>query len=1139
MDRNLDRLVPGRRIVAGAPEGYDAVLLARFAEKAGTSGLLHIVRDHRRLVRVRRALAFFAPALEVIPLVTWDCAPYDRRSPSAAVSALRIDTLLKLGRPAARPRLVLTTAHAFLRRLPPQGMLETSAFSAVIGDDIEEALRHFLLRNGYSPADSINAPGDFIWDDDRIDVFVPGGAGKLRLDLLNGTLNAVRRSDEDEELERLDLPPMSEVVLNDLSMRQFQTGYQERFGKVEGHDPLFEAVAQGRRMTGMEHWLPLFYGSTETLCEYLPGCPVTLDEGAEVERDDYLDQIADAFKTRNAMGSIEEKAKLPVFWPLPPEQVFIDAAAWNACLEPRSVTEFRAAPPESEPATGAVDGGARPGPRFHGTDGAEALKAHLDSLRGAGTRVLFAVERDAMHRPMKRRLGDPDLRSAGTWAEAETADDSWAIATLPVEAGFEAPGFHVIARADIVKPDSGKRRKAAAEAAGDLQEVAAIALGDLVVHAEHGVALCEGLEAVDAAGAPHDCVRLIYQKGDRLFVPVENMDLLWRFGTPGETVQLDKLGGTAWPKRLERVREAMREAAGELISTAARREMAEVEPIVPPRASYRRFSARFPYTETDDQQSAIDDVLADLASGKLMDRLVVGDVGFGKTEVALRAAFAVASSGRQVAVVAPTTPLARQHTDEFRERFAGFGYEVAMLSRLTGTDDAKEARSRIADGKARIVIGTQALLSQSVTFKDLGLLVLDEEQRMGVKQKERLKEIADGVHVLTMTATPIPRTLQLALAGLRDLSLIGTAPVERQPVRTRVLTYDGEVVVQALRRERERGGQSFYVCPRLADLDLVAERLEALSPELRIIRAHGKMPGDDLDDAITAFTRGGGDVLLATNIIEAGLNIPNANTLIVHRADMFGLSQLHQLRGRVGRADSRAYALLTVEPGHELSDTARRRLDAMAALTGPGSGFNVASQDMDIRGSGNLLGEEQSGSLRAVGADLFQDMLRQAIEAIKAGREPEEPWTPRITLGIPVLIGDRYVQDLDERMALYRSIAAINTKDAAKAFASRLAERHGPVPSAVMTLLGLGELKRLCREAGVEQIDVGPRGALISFRHEPEGVEAFLKRQAKARLRDDGRLAVSLEEAAAGDRVEVARTILEGLLSGTEAPVPA
>ena len=694
MDLNLDRLQPGRRIVAGAPEGYDAVLLARLAAQAGTSGLLHIVRDHRRLVRVRRALAFFAPELEVVPLVTWDCSPYDRRSPSSAVSARRIDALLKLGQPSDGPRLVLTTTHAFLRRLPPQGMLETSAFHAGLGDNIEEPLRHFLLRNGYSPANSVRTPGDFLWDDDRVDIFAPGSFGRLRLDLLNGTLNAIHRG-EDAELERLELPPMSEVVLNDASMTQFQANYQEQFGRPEGHDPLFEAVGQGRRLAGMEHWLPLFYGRTETLCEYLPGCPVSLDEGAEAERDDYLDQIADAFQARKAMGSIEEKAKLPVFRPLPPEQVFIDAVAWDDCLSPRAVTVFQAAPPETNPKAGSAmeDAGARPGPRFHGDDGADALKAHLERLRGEDARVLFAVERDAQHGPMKRRIGMPDLPSADTWDDV----DGWAVATLPVEAGFQAPDFHVIARADIVKPEGGKRRDMTS---GDLPDVIPIALGDLVVHAEHGVGLCEGLEAVDVGGAPHDCVRLIYQQGDKLFVPVENMDLLWRFGAPGETIQLDKLGGNAWPNRLERVRETMREAARELVATAAKREIAKVEPIVPPRAEYRRFTARFPYTETDDQQSAIDDVLADLASGKVMDRLVVGDVDFGKTEVALRAAFAVASSGRQVAVVAPTTPLARQHADEFRERFSGFGYEMAELSRVASPAEAKEARKRIADQRS-------------------------------------------------------------------------------------------------------------------------------------------------------------------------------------------------------------------------------------------------------------------------------------------------------------------------------------------------------------------------------------------------------------------------------------------------------
>ncbi|UEM22653.1 DEAD/DEAH box helicase [Skermanella mucosa] len=1125
----LDLGRPGRQTVAGVAEGLDGMLLGDLARRAESTGLLHIVRDHRRLLRLRRALAFFAPQLEVLPLLSWDCGPYERCSPSAAVAARRVDTLLRLGRPSEGPRLILATAAAFLRRLPPQGVLEASTFRAAPEDDVEEPLRRFLLRNGYSPAETVQEVGDFLWDDDRVEILPPGQRSPVMLQLLNGTLDTVRRGGADgEELERLELPPLSEVVLTDESIARFQTNYQEQFGRVERVDPLFEAVGQGRRLTGMEHWLPLFYGGTETLCEYLPGCPVTLDDGVESYRDDYLEQVADAYQARRAMGTIEEKVHLPAFHPLPPEQVFVDEVAWDVCLEARSVLAFRAAPPQ--PGEDVLDAGARPGPRFHDDEHGQDLARHVRKLRAGGARVLFAVERDVQHDPLRRRIGMPEMPAAETW-DGTTAGDA-AVATLPVAAGFEVEGIHVIARADIISPDRrGTAGTAEARRGALLPDVPPIALGDLVVHADHGVALCEGLETIDAGGAPHDCLRLIYRQGDKLFVPVENIDLLWRFGMPGETIQLDKLGGAAWPNRLERMRETLRDAAHELIATAAKRSLAKVDPIVPDPAAYRRFSGRFPYTETEDQQTAIDDVLADLASGKVMDRLVVGDVGFGKTEIALRAAFAVAAGGRQVAVVAPTTPLAKQHADEFRERFAGFGMEIVELTGGTPTDEAKAARQRIADGHARIAVGTQALLSESVRFRDLGLLVLDEEQRLGVKQKERLKDIAEGVHVLTMTATPIPRTLQLALGGLRDLSLIGTAPVERQPVRTRVLTYDGDIIRKALLRERERGGQSFYVCPRLADLDLVGDRLETLVPDLRVLRAHGKMAPEELDDAITAFVRGGADVLLATNIIEAGLNIPNANTLVVHRADMFGLAQLHQLRGRVGRGSTRAYAWMTVESEADLSETARGRLDAIAMLTDPGAGFSVASQDLELRGGGNLLGDEQSGSIRAVGVDLFQEMLRQAIEAVQGGKEPEEFWTPRISLGMPVLIPESYVAGLDERMALYRSIAALETVEAARAFTEDLARRHGPIPPEVGTLIGLGELKRLCRDAHVEQLDVGPRGALITFRREPEGLKAFLKRNEGARRRDDGNLVVPLAENSSA-RLDAARRLLRDLAGG-------
>ncbi|EWY39929.1 transcription-repair coupling factor [Skermanella stibiiresistens SB22] len=1144
MDDNLvSRLVPElaldracRRVVAGAPEGCDALLLGDLVRRAPSGTLLHIARDARHLARLRRALAFFAPDVEVLPLLAWDCAPYERRSVSAKVAARRVDTLLKLGRPAEGPRVVLVTAAGFLRRLPPQGALEAATFRAVPGDAVEEPLRRFLLRNGYAPAEAVRDPGDFLWDDDRVEILPPGARRSITLDLINDGLDAVWEQPGGVELERLDLPPMSEVALTDDGIARFQANYVELFGKPEGNDPLLAAVVQGRRLNGVEHWLPLFHGTTETLCEYLPGCPVTLDECAEVDRDDHLDQIADAFQASRTIGGITEKAHLPVYRPLPPERVFLDAADWDACLEPRAVTLFRASPPEE--GEDVADGGARSGPLFHGGDGGDGAKAladHVEYLRESGARVIFAVERDVQHAALKRRVGLPDLPSAETFGEV----DRLTVATLPVARGFAIGDLHVIARADIIKSE----RRIAAEPGGGqpgdpLSGMEPVTVGDLVVHAEHGVGLCEGLETLNAGDAPHDCLRLTYRQGDKLFVPVENMDLLSRFGTPGETIQLDKLGGAAWANRLERIREILRDAARDLMATAAKRSLAMVEPIVPKVAAYRRFKSRFPYTETEDQQAAIDDVLADLASGKVMDRLVVGDVGFGKTEVALRAAFAVASCGRQVAVVAPTTPLARQHADEFRDRFAGTGIGIAELTGSRSAEERREARRLIADGEALIAVGTQALLSEGVHFADLGLLVLDEEQRLGVKQKERLKEAADGVHVLTMTATPIPRTLQLALAGLRDLSMIGTAPVERQPVRTRVLAYDGDVIRQALTRERERGGQSFYVCPRLADLDLVADRLGAMLPDLVVARAHGKMEPGELDDAITNFVRGGADVLLATNIIEAGLNIPNANTLIVHRADMFGLAQLHQLRGRVGRGSARAYAWLTVESEKDLSEAARRRLDAISTLTDPGVGFSVASQDLDLRGGGNLLGEEQSGTIRAVGVELFQEMLRQAIEAVRAGREPEEPWTPRISLGVPVLIPESYVADLDERMALYRSIATLETAEAAKAFSADLAARRGAVPPEVRTLLGLGELKRLCREAGVEQIDVGPRGALITFRQEasqeaaqrdPARFQAFLERHQGTRPREDGKVVVPLAETKDSDRLDAARGLLEEL----------
>jgi transcription-repair coupling factor (superfamily II helicase) len=537
-----------------------------------------------------------------------------------------------------------------------------------------------------------------------------------------------------------------------------------------------------------------------------------------------------------------------------------------------------------------------------------------------------------------------------------------------------------------------------------------------------------------------------------------------------------------------------------------------------PEGLYEEFAARFPYPETEDQLRAIDETLADLASGKPMDRLICGDVGFGKTEVALRAAFVAAMSGTQVAVVVPTTLLARQHYRNFTQRFAGLPIRIGALSRLVGARQAAEVKRDLKEGRLDIVVGTHALLGKGVEFRQLGLVIVDEEQHFGVTQKEKLKRLKSQVHVLTLTATPIPRTLQLALTGVRDLSLIATPPVDRLAVRTFVMPYDGVVIREAILREIHRGGQIFYVVPRISDIDEVREGLVQLVPEVKVVVAHGQMGAGELESVMSAFDERGFDLLLATNIIESGLDMPQANTMIIHRADMFGLAQLYQLRGRVGRGKIRAYAYLTLPPRKTLSETAQRRLEVMQTLDMLGAGFTLASHDLDIRGAGNLLGDEQSGHIREVGIELYQHMLEEAVIAARSGAagaegpgEAAEAWTPQISIGTPVLIPETYVTDLNVRLGLYRRIAGLLDRQEIDAFAAELVDRFGRLPSEVENLLQIIAIKRLCRDAAIDRVEAGPKGAVIAFRNNrfpnPEGLVAFINQQlGTAKLRPDERL---------------------------------
>lgn len=650
-----------------------------------------------------------------------------------------------------------------------------------------------------------------------------------------------------------------------------------------------------------------------------------------------------------------------------------------------------------------------------------------------------------------------------------------------------SPEKTVIAELSSVAAASAGRenRVAAAPRAPDLDQVLTSALGlqpgDLVVHADHGIGRFEGLATLDADGR-RDFFSLAYQDG-KMLVPVENADLISRYGTAETAIRLDRLGGKAWATRKGRLNKHIGALARRLIGIAAARELATAPVLAARPEDYARFCEGFPYKETPDQAEAIEAVLRDLASCKPMDRLICGDVGSGKTEVALRAAFHAAMAGWQVAVVAPTTLLSRQHTETFRKRFADFPVTVAQASRLTGGKGLATARERLRSGEIRIVIGTHALLSQRVVFARLGLIIVDEEQRFGVRHKERLKQLREGVHVLTLTATPIPRTLQLALSLVRSLSLIVTPPAGRRPVRTVVAEMEPARVREALIAEKGRGGQSFYVCPRISDLEPIARMLAREVPEVSVVRAHGRMSASELDRIMDEFLARRTDVLLSTTIIESGLDIPSVNTMVVHDAHRLGLAQLYQLRGRIGRAGVEAYALLTVPSGAELTAAARRRLEVLGDLEPVGAGFTVASHDMDIRGAGNLLGEEQSGHIKDVGFDLFQTLLKRAVEALRKGEKPDlDLWAPRMSLGLPVRIPESYVSDPVERAEIYWTAAGLETEAQLEAYAAEMKAAYGPLPRLARRLFILLRLKQLCLEARVAELQAGPKGAVFTLR---------------------------------------------------------
>ncbi|RWX78232.1 transcription-repair coupling factor [Neorhizobium lilium] len=1122
--------------IGNVPPGMEPLILADLA-KAGQA-VAYVISDGQRMADLEQMLSFVAPGIPVLTLPAWDCLPYDRVSPSADVSARRLAALSGLIAHAKKPHaaIVLVTVNAMLQRIAPAEVIESLAFSARPGSQIRmDDIAARLERNGFDRVSTVREVGEFAVRGGILDVFVPGTEEPVRLDFFGDTLETIRSFDPASQrttgqARSLDLNPMSEVTLTPDTISRFRTNYLALFGAATRDDSLYQAVSEGRRYAGMEHWLPLFYEGLETAFDYLKGFRIVTDQSAREAANERSKLVLDYYDARRDSGHQGKgaAAQSAPYKPVPPGQLYLDGAAFASALDDANalrLTPFNEADADRRRVV-TVD--ARPGPRWAKAQAqAEAdnkdrgeranvfdlVVKHIADKRAEGIKVLVtgwsvgSLDRllQVLDEHGLKRIKQIDKFSDLAKLEKGEA----AAAVLSIEAGFETDGIVVIGEQDILGDRMVRRGKRRKRGADFLTEVAGLDEGSLVVHAEHGIGRFVGLVTIEAAGAPRACMELHYADQAKLFLPVENIDLLSRYGSDAAEAQLDKLGGGAWQARKAKLKKRLLDMAGHLIKIAATRMVRHAPILTTPEGLYDEFAARFPYDETEDQGNAIEAVRDDLAAGRPMDRLVCGDVGFGKTEVALRAAFFAAMNGAQVAVVVPTTLLARQHYKTFRERFRGLPITVAQASRLVTAKELAETKKGLADGKVDIVVGTHALLGAGIKFANLSLLIIDEEQHFGVKHKERLKDLKSDVHVLTLSATPIPRTLQLAMTGVRELSLITTPPVDRMAVRTFISPFDALVIRETLMREHYRGGQSFYVCPRLADLPEIQAFLQSDVPELRVAVAHGQMAASELEDIMNAFYDGKYDVLLSTTIVESGLDVPTANTLIVHRADMFGLAQLYQLRGRVGRSKVRAFALFTLPVNKTLTQMAERRLKVLQSLDTLGAGFQLASHDLDIRGAGNLLGEEQSGHIKEVGFELYQQMLEEAVAEVKGDDSVSDSgWSPQISVGITVIIPETYVPDLHLRMGLYRRLGELQELSEIDGFGAEMMDRFGPMPVEVQNLLKVVYIKSLCRKANVEKLDAGPKGVVMTFRDKqfpnPAGLVGYIAKQGTmAKIRPD------------------------------------
>lgn len=1137
-------------------EGYDAFWLSRFVGKLG-SNLLYVVSDGLAVRQTASLLAFFAPKAEILTFPAWDTVPYDRVSPNAEVVANRIRTLdALLNRQNNTPKIVIASIGAVLQKLPPKKIFLNTGRTLQVGQKIGlTEFLHYAALNGYSRVEQVMENGEYAVRGDIIDIFPMGSNMPIRIDFFDDEIEKMRFFDaytqrSAQEINSYNFQVAGEVTLNEQTIKTFRGKYRELFGAAGIKDEIYLSISEGQKYPGMENWLPLFYDDNlPSLFDYMPDAQIIFGKNINEAAEAKILNIIEHFQARNEALIIKDKNEIDTYRPIPPEMFYLSD---KAIFQKEGAIRFDSL---SLPENGEnINLKTIPARDFAHEKNISLNKVYEElqfylTENSRLNRILCCDSAGSREKlfTILSEYGIKNLAFAESFEEAKkiTAAKRIALVVADLTHGFRDEEYCFISEQDIFGVKQNRKPKKKSTARDTILDMNSLSAGELVVHIEHGVGRFMGLENVIAGGAPHDCLKIIYANNDKLFVPVENINVISKYGSDDEGVQLDTLGGAAWQAKKAKVREKIKDIAEKLIKIAAIRNLKTADAFIPEHGIFDDFCAKFPYNETDDQQNAINDVLSDLALGKPMDRLICGDVGFGKTEVALRAAFAVAENGAQVAVIVPTTLLARQHYMNFKERMQGFPIRVKMLSRLVTAKEAKETKKGLEEGSVEIVIGTHALLAKDIKFCNLGLLIIDEEQHFGVAHKEKLKTLKENVHILTLSATPIPRTLQLSLTGVKNLSIIATPPIDRLAARSFIIPFDPVMIKEAVYREKYRGGQTFFVCPRISDLLEVHEKLKNMLPDIKIAVAHGQMPARQLEDIMTDFADKKYDLLLSTTIIESGIDLPNVNTMIIYRADMFGMAQLYQLKGRIGRSKTRGYCYFTIPNKRALKPVAEKRLNILQALDSLGAGFSLASHDMDIRGAGNVLGEEQSGHIKDVGIALYHHMLEEEITRQKAAMENNKTaenhildWMPQITTGIPIMIPENYIADLGIRLGLYRRIGNLQNKDEILDMREELVDRFGPIPPEVENLLKTIEIKQLCYVANIEKIEAGAKGILIDFHNKqfaaPERLIQYITSSfGKIKFRPDDKILIEGDFSSYDTRIAALKKNVEKLIELT------